>query len=295
MSTGKGTKTQLSYILPALIFIVLIFLIPITYTIVLSFFHWNLLRPDLGMSFIGFKNYVQAIKDPFTWQTISRTFYFVIVSVLLEVIFGFSIALSLNTEFKGWKIVQTIILIPFMIAPVVVGFTWKFLANNDYGPLPQLLINIGFKSIGENPLLSNPKTAMLMIILADVWEYTPFVTLVLLAGLKSLPQEPYEAAYVDGASAIQRLFYITLPLLRPSIMVAVVIRTLTSLRVFDTIFIMTGGGPGSATETLSFYGYRTAFQSYQMGYSSTINLISFALAIVFTLFYMKLMGGNQNE
>lgn len=291
----KGTKTHLGYIMPALIFIVVIFLIPISYTVAISFFQWNLLRPDLGMKFIGFNNYFQALKDPFTWQSIGRTFYFVILSVLLELIIGFAIALSLNTEFKGWKIVQTIILIPFMIAPVVVGFTWKFVANNDYGPLSQLLIGMGFKSIAETPLLASPNTAMLMVILADVWEYTPFVTLVLLAGLKSIPQEPYEAAYVDGASSIQRFFYITLPLLRPSIMVAVVIRTLTSLRVFDTIFIMTGGGPGSATETLSFYGYRMAFQSYEMGYSSTINLISFVLAIVFTLFYMKLLGGNENE
>jgi len=249
----------------------------------------------LGIKFVGFKNYLQALKDPFTWETIGRTFYFVIISVLLELIFGFSLALSLNTEFKGWKIVQSIILIPFMIAPVVVGFAWKFIVNNDYGPLPHFLINLGLTSITENPLLANPTTAMFMIIMADVWEYTPFVTLVLLAGLKALPQEPYEAAYVDGASAIQRFFYITLPLLRPSIMVAVVIRTLTSLRVFDTIFIMTGGGPGSATETLSFYGYRLAFQSYQMGYSSTINLISFFLAIIFTLIYMKLIGWDSNE
>lgn len=291
----KIKLNNLGYVLPTLIFIISIFLIPIVYTVVISFFNWNLLRPDLGVRFVGLQNYIRAFRDSFTWETMGRTFYFVIVSVLLELIFGFIIALSLNTEFKGWKVVQSIILIPFMIAPVVVGFAWKFVLNNDYGPLPQLLMNIGFSSIAENPLLANPNSAMFMVILADVWEYTPFVTLVLLAGLKALPQEPYEAAYVDGASAIQRFFYITLPLLRPSIMVAIVIRTLTSLRVFDTIFIMTGGGPGSATETLSFYGYRTAFQSYQMGYSSAINLISFFLAIVFTLIYMKILGWDNNE
>lgn len=291
----KNKLNNLGYVLPTLIFIISIFLIPIVYTVVISFFNWNLLRPDLGVRFVGLQNYIRAFRDSFTRETMGRTFYFVIVSVLLELVFGFIIALSLNTEFKGWKVVQSIILIPFMIAPVVVGFVWKFILNNDYGPLPQLLMNIGFSSIAENPLLANPNSAMFMVILADVWEYTPFVTLVLLAGLKALPQEPYEAAYVDGASAVQRFFYITLPLLRPSIMVAIVIRTLTSLRVFDTIFIMTGGGPGSATETLSFYGYRTAFQSYQMGYSSTINLISFFLAIVFTLIYMKILGWDNNE
>jgi len=291
----KNKFKDVGYVLPALIFTITIFLIPVVYTIVISFFNWNLLRPDLGIRFVGLQNYIRAFRDSFTWETMGRTFYFVIVSVLLELIFGFVIALSLNTEFKGWKVVQSIILIPFMIAPIIVGFAWKFVLNNDYGPLPQFLMNIGFGSIAKNPLLANPNSAMFMVILADVWEYTPFVTLVLLAGLKALPQEPYEAAYVDGASTIQRFFYITLPLLRPSILVAIVIRTLTSLRVFDTIFIMTGGGPGSATETLSFYGYRSAFQSYQMGYSSTINLISFFLAIVFTLIYMKILRGSNNE
>jgi multiple sugar transport system permease protein len=130
--------------------------------------------------------------------------------------------------------------------------------------------------------------------MADAWEFIPFVTLVLLAGLKSLPYEPYEAAYVDGATANQRFFYITLPLLRPSVLVAVVIRTLTSLRVFDIVFIMTGGGPGTSSETLAFYGYRMAFQSYNIGFSSTINMLTFGIAIVFTLIYMKIIGGGKN-
>lgn len=282
------------YILPALIFIILIFLIPLVYTVSMSFLRWNLLRPDLGIRFIGVSNYERLFTDDFTLYTVGRTFYFVIGAVVVELLAGLCIALALNTEFKGWKVVQSILLIPFMIAPVVVGFVWRFILNNDYGPIIHFIKQIGLDGLVSQPLLSNPNAVIPVLIMADAWEFIPFVTLVLLAGLKSLPYEPYEAAYVDGATANQRFFYITLPLLRPSVLVAVVIRTLTSLRVFDIVFIMTGGGPGTSSETLAFYGYRMAFQSYNIGFSSTINMLTFGIAIVFTLIYMKIIGGGKN-
>jgi multiple sugar transport system permease protein len=250
---GLKDKRNMSFILPALIFIVIIFLIPLVYTISMSFVRWNLLRPDLGIKPIGFRNYIKLFSDSFTYETLFRTIYFVVGSVLLELICGLCIALALDTEFKGWKIVQSILLIPFMIAPIVVGFVWRFILNSDYGPVIHFLRQIGFSSLLAEPLLSNPNAVMPVLIIADTWQYTPFVTLVLLAGMKAIPREPYEAAYVDGASSFQRFRAITLPLLKSSILVAVVIRTLTSLRVFDIVFIMTGGGPG--TEMFHFPGF----------------------------------------
>lgn len=283
-----------SYVLPSLIFITIIFMIPLTYTVVMSFLRWNLLRPDLGIRAAGFDNYTRLFTDSFTLETVGRTFYFVTGSVLLELLAGLCIALALNSEFKGWKVVQSILLVPFMIAPVVVGYVWRFILNSDYGPIIHFLKQLGFAGLLDKPLLSNPSAVMPVLILADAWEFIPFVTLVLLAGLKSIPYEPYEAAYVDGAGSFQRFFYITFPLLRSSILVAVVIRTLTSLRVFDIVFIMTGGGPGTASETLAFYGYRMAFQSYNIGFSSAINMLTFAIAVVFTILYMKVIGGGKN-
>ncbi len=288
-------KSKYFYILPAITFILVVFFIPLIYALVISFARWNLLRPDLGITFIGFKNYGKLFSDSFTWQVFLQTIYFVVGAVLLELVAGIIIALALNTEFKGWKVVQSIILIPFMIAPVVVGFVWRFILNPDFGPITHFLISIGFKGLTENPLLTNPKAVIPILILADAWEFIPFVVLVILAGLKSISREPYEAAIADGANSFQMFFYITLPLLRPSILVAVVIRTLTSLRVFDIVYIMTGGGPGSASETLAFYGYRMAFQSYKMGYSSTINIFIFGIAIVFTVVYMKIIGWGGND
>jgi multiple sugar transport system permease protein len=261
----------------------------------MSFVRWNLLRPDLGIKPIGFRNYIKLFSDSFTYETLFRTIYFVVGSVLLELICGLCIALALDTEFKGWKIVQSILLIPFMIAPIVVGFVWRFILNSDYGPVIHFLRQIGFSSLLAEPLLSNPNAVMPVLIIADAWQYTPFVTLVLLAGMKAIPREPYEAAYVDGASSFQRFRAITLPLLKSSILVAVVIRTLTSLRVFDIVFIMTGGGPGTASETLAFYGYRTAFNQYNIGFSSAINMLTFSLAILFTIIYMKIIGGGKNS
>lgn len=292
---GLKGKKNVSFILPTLIFIIIIFLIPLIYTIAMSFVRWNLLRPDLGIKVIGFRNYTRLFSDPFTYETLFRTLYFVIGSVFLELILGFCVALALDTEFKGWKIIQSILLIPFMIAPIVVGFVWRFILNSDYGPVIHFLRQIGFSSFLAEPLLSNPNAVIPVLIVADAWQYTPFVTLVLLAGMKAIPREPYEAAYVDGANAYQRFISITLPLLKPSILVAVVIRTLTSLRVFDIVFIMTGGGPGTASETLAFYGYRTAFNQYNIGFSSAINMLTFSIAIVFTIIYMKIIGGGKNS
>lgn len=282
------------YLLPSLLFIGLIFLIPLGYSVVTSFSRWLLLRPDLGIRFVGLANYTKLFTDFFTWQTVGRTFYFVIGAVLLELAAGFVVALALNTEFRGWKAVQSVILVPFMIAPVVVGFTWKFILDNNFGLVPYMMKAIGLGKIVESvPLLANPNLAMPMIILADAWEFIPVVTLIILAGLKSLPKEPYEAAEADGATAFQKFRYITFPMLRPTILVAVVIRTLTSLQIFDLIFVMTGGGPGTTTETLSFYGYLEAFDSYNVGFSSALNVFILMLAMIFTLVYMRAIGGKN--
>ncbi|WP_216086395.1 carbohydrate ABC transporter permease [Sediminispirochaeta smaragdinae] len=260
------------------------------YSVGITFYQWNLLRADLGMRFTGLSNYIQLLSDPFTWEVVGRTLLFVVGAVGLELVLGCMIALFLNTDFFGAKLLQSIVLLPFMIAPIVVGFTWRFLLSNSVGPVPPLLTSLGLGGLVSPPLLANRHLVMVVFIVVDVWQYTPFVVLVLLAGLKSLPTEPYDAAQMDGATPMQRFFLLTVPLLKPSILVAVVIRTLTAFRIFDRVMIMTGGGPGSASEVLSFYGYRTAFQSYEMGMAGAIGILTLAIAMVFTVFYIKQVG-----
>lgn len=288
-------KEKYYYLLPGLIFLSLIFVIPLFYALGITFFKWNLLRPDLGIRFVGFENYIKILSNSFVWETIGRTFYFVIAAVFTELIIGVSVALFLNRDFFGSRIVSSILLIPFMMAPIVVGFAWRFLLNNDFGPLPAFFQKVGLGFLISPPLLANPNLVLPVLIIVDIWQFTPFVVLVVLAGLKSLPLEPYEAALIDGATPWQQFWKITIPLLKPSLLVAMVIRTLTALRIFDTVMIMTGGGPGSSTEVLSYFGYRLAFQSYEMGKAGTVGFIVMIFALIFTLFYIKTIGvGNEN-
>lgn len=287
-------KEKYYYLLPGLIFLSLIFVIPLFYALGITFFKWSLLRPDLGIKFIGFENYFKILSNSFVWKIIGHTFYFVIAAVFIELIIGTNIAIFLNKEFFGSKIISSILLIPFMMAPIVVGFAWRFLLDNNFGPLPAFFGKVGLDFLISPPLLANPTLVLPILIVVDVWQFTPFVTLVILAGLKSLPLEPYEAALIDGATPWQQFWKITIPLLKPSLLVAMIIRTLTALRIFDTIMIMTGGGPGSASEVLSYYGYRLAFQSYEMGEAGTVGIIVMIFALIFTLFYIKIIG-VENE
>lgn len=296
-ATGRGLQERgkHAYLAPGLVFLFIIYLVPLLYSVGITFVRWNLLRADLGVRFVGLANYAQLLTDPATWRVVGRTVFFVVGAVGAEIVLGFAIALFLNRDFWGAKLLQSILLLPFMMAPIVVGFTWRFLLSNASGPVPGLLSSVGLGGLVSPPLLANPQLVMIVLIVVDVWQFTPFVVLVLLAGLKSLPTEPFDAAYVDGASAWQRLFRITIPLLRPSILVALVIRTLTALRIFDRVMIMTGGGPGSSSEVLSFFAYQTAFQAYDMGMAGAVGILTLAIAMIFTVFYIRQVGLGGTE
>lgn len=291
---GLLERGRYAFLAPGLVFLLVIYVVPMLYSVGITLFRWNLLRADLGIRYVGLRNYADLLSDPFTWTVVGRTLLFVVGAVGIEIVLGSAIALFLNTDFPGAKLVQSIILLPFMMAPIVVGFTWRFLLSNSIGPVAPFLKAVGFGGLVSPPLLANRMLVMVVLIIVDVWQFTPFVVLVLLAGLKSLPMEPYDAARVDGATALQRLLMITIPLLKPSILVALVIRTLTAFRIFDRVMIMTGGGPGSASEVISFYGYRVAFQSYEMGMAGAIGVLTLAIAMIFTVFYIRQVGIGES-
>lgn len=276
--------------MPGLAYLGIVFAIPLIYAIGITFFNWNLLRPDIGIKFVGLKNYTDILTDVQTWNTIGRTLYFVIGAVGIELILGTAIALLLNRDFPGTDIVSSVVLAPFMMAPIVVGFVWRFLFNRTFGPLVHLFSSLGLDFLTSPPIFANGDLVIPAIITMDVWQFTPFVILVVLAGLKALSSQYYEAAEVDGASRWQMFWYITLPLLKPTLLVAAVIRTLTALRIFDTIMVTTQGGPGYSSEVLSFFAYRLGFESFEMGSAGTVGIIILALALIFTLFYIKIVG-----
>jgi len=273
-------------ILPTFIFLLVLVFFPLLYSFKLSFYSWNLLRPKLGLKFIGLDNYLYLFSDPQISNALFLTFYFTIGAVGLELLFGMALALLLNQDLKGGRLYKSFLLIPLMTAPVVAGFTWNYLLHLEFGPIPQILKFLGFTSLASRPILASKELVMPAIILVDVWQTTPFVMLVILAGLQAIPIEPYEAAKVDGASSTQIFFKITLPMLKPAILVALLIRTIHAIRFFDVAFVMTGGGPGTASELLPLYNYSVCFVDFNLGYGSAISFLVLGVSAIFSFLYI---------
>ena len=207
---------------------------------------------------------------------------FALAAVSVQMVLGFALALMTTKVTRGRVFYRTVFILPILVPGIVIGAIWKLMYSFDFGVLNQML---GVRSArGPVDWLGNPSTALLAVIAVDVWHWTPFVFLLLLAGLESLPQDIYEAAKVDGATFLQELRYITLPLMLPTIVVTLVFRTLVAFKVFDEIYLLTGGGPGTATEVVSYTIYRRFFTEGQMGYGSALSvLVLFALALLFIL------------
>jgi multiple sugar transport system permease protein len=201
-----------------------------------------------------------------------------VVTIGLQLVLGMGIALLLQRQVVAQGLIRTALLLPMMTTPVVVGLIWRFMFNPTQGIVNYLLGLIGIP--GPN-WLGGLQTGLLSVMIADIWEWTPFMVLILLAALQTLPQEPYEAAAIDGASTWQTFLHITLPLLRPTIVVAVLLRAIDSFKTFDLVYVMTNGGPGTSTETLSFYTYKWGFKFFQMGYASALSFVMLIMVIIF--------------
>jgi multiple sugar transport system permease protein len=219
-------------------------------------------RYGLDMGFAGGDNFDAVYNDSVFWQAIATTAWFVILAVAIETLLGLLLALVVARELRFASLIRVTLILPMTIAPVVVGVIWRLLYASDIGVVNPLFEFLGFEAPN---VLAHPLSAFLGLIAVDVWEWTPLLFLIILAGLHSLPQDPIEAARVDGASGIQTFFHHTLPLLRPVLLVAVVLRTIDAVGTFDQIYVLTKGGPGTATQLISIYAYNTAFLFNQYG------------------------------
>ncbi|ADL70105.1 binding-protein-dependent transport systems inner membrane component [Thermoanaerobacterium thermosaccharolyticum DSM 571] len=285
----------LGYLLvaPALLCIIAIALYPVLNTFKLSLYYMKLQL--IGMThFIGFQNYISLFNDPRFRSASINTVIFTIVSVSLELVIGMIMALLMNKKFKGTGLVRAAILIPWAIPTIVSALMWKFIYNDQFGLLNDILLRMGIIN-SYKAWLGSPSLAMGSAIFADVWKTAPFMALLLLAGLQNISYEFYEAAKVDGAGSIRRFFSITLPLLKPTILVALIFRTLDAFRVFDLIFVMTGGGPGNSTETLTIYAYKTLFRNLDFGIGSAIAVVIFIFVFVFAMIYIRLLDKSILE
>lgn len=260
---------------PIVIFLLAITVFPTLYALYISMHNYQLTNP-LEMKFVGLDNYAALFTDSRFWNALKTTGIFMGSSLIVELVLGFVLALLIAKNFKGSSIVKSVFLLPTITTPVVVGLIWVMLYDPQFG-----IINYFLGMFMEpQSWLANESTAIWALVVVDVWEWSPFVALVLLAGLQSLPNEPYEAAEVDGASKWQAFVHLTLPLMKPYIIIAIVFRFMDLFRWFDTIYVMTKGGPGTATETLNMFGYLTGFEFLNMGYAAVIGIIMLIIIIV---------------
>ncbi|MFQ5896435.1 MAG: carbohydrate ABC transporter permease, partial [Nitrospinota bacterium] len=241
-------------VIPAFAFIAIFALYPVGRTLWLSFHRHILVLPELGESFVGLANYRRLLQDPSALDSLAFTVGFVLLSTLLELLLGLGVALVLHRQFRGRGWVRAAALVPWALPTVVASQMWRFMLNDQYGLVNRLLF--GTDVAAYPAWLADPWGARAAILVADVWKTTPFAAILLLAGLQTIPEELYEAASVDGAGPWKRFFSVTLPMLRPALLVALLFRTIDAFRVFDLVFVMTQGGPGGATSVLQFYGYK---------------------------------------
>ncbi len=278
---------------PSLVLLLLILVGPFFYMVGASFTDLSFAIPGRDGNFVGFDNYRRLVRDdPVFWNSFLLTLRFVVWAVVVEFVLGFALAELLYHHVRRRRFLLTGLLVPMMLAPVAVGLIWKLLLQGDFGMLTYYLRAVGIIDL-RTALLSSPDLVLLTIVAIDVWQWTPFVTLVMLAGLLSLPREPFEAAVMDGARPYQVFRDVTLPLLRPIIALVLLLRGIDAFKEFDKVFILTGGGPGSATELLSIYTYRVNFKNWDLGYGAVCAFMVYLVVLILcSVFYKAAFWGQ---
>ena len=290
MNRRPDTRIAWIFVAPAIGTIALVAIFPLGWTLRESLHRHDLRMPWLGEPFIGLANYLDIARDARFWSALGHTLFFTGATVVLELVLGLFLALAMNRVFRGRGAVRAAILIPWSIPTVVAGLLWRFLFDSRSGPISSALTAV----TGEPMVWFIDATlAWVPVIVADVWKTTPFVALLLLAGLQNIPHDLYEAASVDGARPLSQLWHVTLPLLRPAMLVALIFRTLDAFRVFDLIYVLTGGGPGTATEPIALYTFNALFQNLRSGYASALSVIVFAITFGIALLYIRVLDVKE--
>ncbi len=274
---------------PSFILLFVLTIIPILFSIIISFFNFKLTQLN-SIHFCGFDNFVRALHDQKFWSSISITVIQVVTTVAGQMILGMAAALLLSREGRYIRVLRSLYIIPMMITPIVTGMMFRMMFNADMGVFNYLLSLVGIDPVNW---LGNGRNALITVIVTDIWLSTPFVTMILMAGVQSISQDYYDAAAIDGVSNIQQFFYITLPLIRPMILLALLFRIMDAIRRYDSIMAMTAGGPGTATQTLNIYSYYQGFSYYNIGYSSALSLIM--LIVIFSISMVLLKRIRESD
>lgn len=275
---AREQRTAWMLLIPSILLLLLVFAYPILRAFWLSLFDKSL-GTQLQPVFSGLDNYVRMAGDGRFWQSFWTTIIFTTASVVLELMLGMAIALVLHQKFFGRSLVRTSALVPWALPTALIGLAWAWIFNDQFGVVNDILRRVGVIETGIN-WLGEPTLALIAVIIADVWKTTPFISILLLAGLQSIPDDLYEAHSLDGANAWQSFWRITIPLLMPQILIAVLFRFAQAFGIFDLIAVMTGGGPGGATEVVSLYIYSTVMRYLDFGYGAALVVVTFSLLVL---------------
>jgi ABC-type sugar transport system permease subunit len=283
---GEGWFALL-LLLPAVIVVFGVVLYPVTRTLVISLFEVTSTMPG-DYPFVGLDNYTRVFADSAFYSVLGHTVYFTVVSTALELVLGIAVALLLNAPLRARWLWRSIVVLPWALPTIVNGAMWRWIYNGQYGALNGLLATLG---ISDSPTqwLGSPFLALNMVIVADVWKNTSIVVFFILAGLQTIPEELYEAARIDGAGRWQSFRHLTLRLLTPAIAVVLILRTIEAFKVFDIIYVMTGGGPASGTQTVAFYTYQQAFSNQLFGYGSALAYLIVLVVFMLAMGYLRIL------
>lgn len=277
-------ESPLPWLFPITAMLVIFGIYPLGYSIWMSLHRRNVLTRHL--EFVGGDQWMRALSDQRMWHALEITLTYTFVVLAVQLVLGMLIALLLDTDRRGYGFMCALMTLPLVVPPAVTGMMFLLMQEGSFGVLSFYLYELGIISRSQ-PILAHPVTALMAIMLADIWQWTPFMVLIMLAGLRALPKEPFEAAAIDGASAVQSFFLLTLPMLRKVIAVAVLIRGVDLFRIYDYVYIITAGGPGTATETLSFYAGRIYFTG-DFSYAATLSLIIVVVLIGVSDIFVRL-------
>jgi len=280
----KNTRQYYLLFVPAIVLFLSVNIYPLLYSVYISFTNYSLSRPFIPIKFVFFENFKRLFSDPLFLQAFGRTFAYVVIAVSIEFILGLTIALVLNREGRFGRILLTFFLMPMMLTPIIIGLMWRFMFHFDTGLVNFFLTVFGFDRI---PILAHKTIAFLGVITVDIWQWTPFVLLFIYSGLQSLPLEYFEAAKIDGASSFQVFRYITLPSLKNVIFICLLIRSMDAIREYDKVYTMTYGGPGTSTETISFYIFRQGFRIFDTSYASAASLVLLVVTLTIAQIAVK--------
>ncbi len=279
-------KPQYLMIMPSLIFLILIVVFPLVFLFRTSLYDLTFMNFRVGAPYIGLRNFIDLITvDTRFWTAIQNTFLFVALGVSGQFFLGLAMAIVFNRVLKHGSFIS-LLMFPSMVAPIVVGLLWRYILNSDFGIISQLLMMWGYS---RQAWLADPSVAVYVLLLIDLWQWTPFMFLILLAGLQAMPQDVIEAAEMDGAGSVLRLFRIILPVIKPVVFVALSFRVMDAFKIFDIIAVLTGGGPGSATMTLSLKAMVDGFTYFRLSYASAVSVLMVILVTIFSSVFLRVL------